>query len=656
MKISSYQQRIIDWVKNGKGNACCNAVAGSGKSTTLRLAAAALEASGISPNQIKVCVFGKANAQDLISKFGKNWESSISTLHSAGWQLIKSALNIQNTRGLIKNNKYKKIAQDLQLISSSKYVGKLNNKLEKENDFIDLIDLVRLTLVSEDLDKETLQDICNHFEIGKIDDYVYVVDAINDVLQTGEALANDAESFDFTDQIWLPNLWQLTKEKWFNPYQFLLIDECQDLNAAQLALVLSLAGENGRLLFVGDPKQAIMGFAGADCNSYQNILEKTGAIELPLSTCYRCPQNHIELVKKNFPEIKIEACPEQSRRAKSEAPSGKIEVITEDDLWGNKSCRLVEGDMVLSRKTAPLVSLCIKLISKGIAATVKGKSIGEQLKGTLKEIAKIPLFEYANFNSSVNIYRDSKKQRYKGLDNEEQLIVSLNDKLSALIAIYRSQPQANSISDLENYIDTLFSDEHSPIILSTCHRAKGLEGDRIFIIKPEDMPMRWRNQQSWQKQQEDNLLYVALTRSKSELYIVGNPKWFKEEPVTVNILQSENEAVKIQDQEITTTVNSLQNKIEITLLNPEWQLKSDRAIATHLGTSAPTIAKYRRRLQAAGKLTKADERIDAHGRKLKTENIGTKAKTKEKIMLMATELEPVQIQEIIDFLKTLLKD
>jgi hypothetical protein len=37
--------------------------------------------------------------------------------------------------------------------------------------------------------------------------------------------------------------------------------------------------------------------------------------------------------------------------------------------------------------------------------------------------------------------------------------------------------------------------------------------------------MTWRNQLEWQKEQEDNLLYVALTRSKSELFVVGNPDW-----------------------------------------------------------------------------------------------------------------------------------
>ena len=41
--------------------------------------------------------------------------------------------------------------------------------------------------------------------------------------------------------------------------------------------------------------------------------------------------------------------------------------------------------------------------------------------------------------------------------------------------------------------------------------------------------MVWKSQLGWQKEQEDNLLYVALTRSKSTLYIVGQPDWFKDD-------------------------------------------------------------------------------------------------------------------------------
>ncbi len=109
------------------------------------------------------------------------------------------------------------------------------------------------------------------------------------------------------------------------------------------------------------------------------------------------------------------------------AIDGKIKAITKADLWSDKPCRLATGDMVICRKTAPLVSLCIKLISKGIAATVKGRETGELIKGDLKEIAKMPGFRYSQFNNAVSAYRTVKQKRYEGLDNEKQLCEALKD-------------------------------------------------------------------------------------------------------------------------------------------------------------------------------------------------------------------------------------
>ena len=131
MQVSSYQETIIDWVRTGKGHGCCNAVAGSGKSTTLRLAAIALQEAGIKPSQIKICVFGKANSLDLIAKFGNEWKESISTLHSAGWSLVKQHLSIRNSYDVkVSGKKYKTIAQTLGFISSR---GNTSSTLRRED-------------------------------------------------------------------------------------------------------------------------------------------------------------------------------------------------------------------------------------------------------------------------------------------------------------------------------------------------------------------------------------------------------------------------------------------------------------------------------------------------------------------------------------------
>ncbi len=514
---SSFQLKIIDWILNGSGNGCCNAVAGAGKSTTLKIVAKTLSENGFRPSEIKICVFGKANSLDLIAKFGRRWAASISTLHSAGWKLLIQYLQIRPEQDIkLSKNKYKWIAAYLNLIisrGSKRSILKDREIIDNSSDFLKLIDLVRLCDV--EVTTENIVNLSRHYEIEKVHKPDLVAFWINQCLKIGEQQAINKQCFDFVEQIWLPGHWNLGTEKWFKPYKFVLVDECQDLNRAQLNLVQILAGSGGRILSVGDPNQAVMGFAGASDNSYDNVVKETNAIELPLSICYRCPTSHIKLVKKEFYYIPIEPAPN--------AIEGVIKQIEPDQIYKY----IKNEDMIIGRKTAPLVGLCIRLIGRGKKAIVKGKEIGKSLSKELDEIEKLHGYIWMLFNENLEEYRLIKVNQYRGLDNEEQLIEIINDKLNAIQTIYQSNPQAQSIEDLKIEIDKIFSDDNAPITLSTCHRAKGLEAERIFIYHPEHMPLTWRNQQEWQLQQEENLLYVALTRSKSELFICGKCDWYK---------------------------------------------------------------------------------------------------------------------------------
>ena len=533
---SSFQLGIISWILSGSGNGCCNAVAGAGKSTTLLLVAKTLEESGFRPSSIKICVFGKANSLDLIAKFGRRWAASISTLHSAGWKLLIQYLQIDSQkRGLLSENKYKIICQDLNLIigrRSKRSILKDREIIENTSDFLKLIDLVRLCDVK--VTAENIIGLSRHYEIEKVHKPTDVAYWINRCLRIGEQQAINKERFDFVEQVWLPGHWNLGSEKWFRPYKFVLIDECQDLNRAQLNLVKILAGTSGRILSVGDPNQAVMGFAGADDNSYYNVVKETNAVELPLSICYRCPKSHINLVKKEFAYIPIQAA--------DNAIEGIIKQIEPDQIYKH----IKDEDMIIGRKTAPLVGLCIRLIGRGKKAIVKGKKIGETLGKECDEIIKLPGYIYKLFNDYLEQYRSIKINQYQGLDDEEQLIETINDKLDAVQTIYESNPQVESIEELKIEIDKLFSDNNAPITLSTCHRAKGLEAERIFIYHPEHMPLKWRNQQDWQLQQEENLLYVALTRSKSELFICGKCDWYKA-PLPEASEKIEEEKIEVED-------------------------------------------------------------------------------------------------------------
>lgn len=511
---SAEQQDIQSWIKKGRGNGCINAVAGSGKSTTLHLAAQQIEQSGVDIDDIKIIVFGKANAEDLIRKFGERWKNSISTLHSAGWTLIKDHLSLHGQSNLIDAYKYKKIAQQFGLIYN-RQPGSLVTRgaieVRRDDSFLKLLDLVRLTGAKPVV--EDIRKIIDHYDVRGIKSVRDVAPAISMCLKEGLKMAANKQSFDFADQVWIPSQWNL-KPKY--PLHYVLVDECQDLNFSQLSLVKSLAGANGRVLAVGDRRQAIFGFAGADCEAYDKIISTLSAQEFPLSTCYRCPVSHVLLVNNIFPEIPI--------IAKPNAIEGTITKIKKDSIADH----LQENDLVICRMTAPLVSLCIKLIAASIPATVKGRDIGAQLAKEIDTIDQLGTIEsYQEFILLMDFYKSNQIQKYTHLDDAESKTENLKDRCGAIKAVYLANASFTSSFQLKESIKALFSDNDSYVTLATCHRTKGLEAERVFIYQAELMPMRWKGQGDWQFEQEQNLLYVALTRSKKDLYIVtdNHPSW-----------------------------------------------------------------------------------------------------------------------------------
>ena len=104
-----------------------------------------------------------------------------------------------------------------------------------------------------------------------------------------------------------------------------------------------------------------------------------------------------------------------------------------------------------------------------------------------------------------------------GKHNSESAIGSLNDKVASIEAAYYGAANCNNEWDLINAIEHLFSDKARGVYLSTIHRYKGLENNRVFVLHPEKMPLKWEGQLPWQLTQEMNIKYVALTRSKEYL-------------------------------------------------------------------------------------------------------------------------------------------
>lgn len=100
----------------------------------------------------------------------------------------------------------------------------------------------------------------------------------------------DTARIDFTDMLHA----FATQPFPFAPFDLVFIDEAQDTNTVQRAVLKKLLGEKGRLIAVGDPYQSIYGFRGADSDAVPRLVEEFSLQTLPLSVTYRCGKRIVE--------------------------------------------------------------------------------------------------------------------------------------------------------------------------------------------------------------------------------------------------------------------------------------------------------------------------------------------------------------------------
>jgi len=500
---SGYQSSIFDFVLNGTGHGIVRAFAGSGKTTTL------VQASKLLPVNSRAVFIAFSNA--IVKELSSRLDSMAArTVHSIGFTAVKRALG-NNCK--VEDNKYRAIIKPLaeglteHLFRECTAKGaEFPNRNDVQSAINDLVNFCQVTL-TEPTNRTALQAVVDHFTIELHEALTLDVLApiVRRVLDEGVKQAKRDKLISFGDMLWLPHVLDLTPDQ----FDWIFIDEAQDLSTAQLELVMKMCAPKGRMLFVGDPNQAIYGFAGADCESFNRIKVRANCTEFPLSVCYRCPSSVLELAREIVPEIE----------ARENAPAGTVETISEKDLIKSVS----EGDLVLCRLTAPLVSMCLQMIANHISAKVKGRDIGKMLTGLVEKVAELRGFTFEKLAEFLDLYIKRQCERLAKVEGNEAQIERLLDRADC-IKICLANYEASTVEDFCAQIESLFAHERASVTLSTVHRAKGLEEKRVFILKPERLPLVWPKQQNWERQQEINLKYVALTRALESLtFVVEGP-------------------------------------------------------------------------------------------------------------------------------------
>lgn len=492
MNPTAQQQDFLTALTTTSAHLALVARAGCGKTSTILMGVDALVAA-FPFLEILVCAFNKAIADEVAAKLKANghtdWRKvQAATLHSLGFGLVKwlfkPTVNDHKVRDIIRTQNdpiYEQYgAQIATLVRLAKQAG------------------VGFFPDQPIGDVSVWHTLADHYDVNGLEDTSeadQLVEAAQHVYRLSLA---QTDVVDFDDMILFPLVKNL-RVKFGKDIIFL--DEAQDLSRARQALARKfLRPRTGRMIVVGDDRQAIYGFSGADAAALNNLTASLDATVLPLSVTWRCPQAVVRLAQGLVPDI----------AAHENAPEGTVTHLTA------LPADLGPQDAILCRNTAPLISTAYRLIREGKPCKVEGRAIGEGLKALAN---RWKLTTIAALTDRLEAYRDREVQKAQAKGNESKA-EEVDDRVTTLMEICNAciNSGKKQVSDVNTFIDSLFADGATNVtILATYHRSKGREWPRVILLEHASRCPSKAARQQWQKDQEANLAYVAFTRAQSTL-------------------------------------------------------------------------------------------------------------------------------------------
>lgn len=322
----------------------------------------------------------------------------------------------------------------------------------------------------------------------------------------------------FDDQIYLSTMYNGV----FPRFAQVMVDEAQDLSPLNHIQVRRAASD--RLIVVGDDKQAIYAFRGADHTSMEKLKSlRSEWIELPLATTFRCPQSVVARQQIHAPGF-VAFSKNIVGQVINWREEGKNEL---KGAWnGQKLLKLANGyePAILCRNNAPLLSCAFKLIRSGIGCHMVGRDIGKGLIALAKKLIPLDDTPGLECHNLITAWMESEIAiaEANGKDNKAEQI---DDKGQCLLAVL-DDPSIRNAGDMRQRLELLFDRESGQITLSTGHRAKGLEWPVVLHIDPWRIPSKYAKGKSLR--QESNLRYVIETRAMQTL-IMANMEDYKDE-------------------------------------------------------------------------------------------------------------------------------
>lgn len=597
MALSEEQQTLVAAMARGDAHVIGQARAGTGK--TRALIAGVQEIMAARPAaRILVTAFNRRVAQELEERLGAPRNVKIQTLHALG----HSTLRLHRGQVTVDKNKgwtiARRVAQEftraawqghggrggrgrdgggrrgrrggragetMELTDKTSALAAVRTQLKP---FVDLMKSV------QPRDEQTLGDwaesehLCSHHVSRQ--DWIDMTKAC--LRQTVEKFDADSRPIDFSDMLYLPRKLGLRPL----PFDYVVVDECQDLTPGQLYLIEAALAPGGRFTFIGDKHQCIYGFAGARVTMMDELAAHFSAAEYPLSVTYRCAPAIVDYVRHTMGE----SFGFTSGRA--EGGQGEVVYTKLSDMVGPYGAR--PGDYVLSRLNAPLLPLAMHFAYQGLPFVLEGKDFLGHVDKLLARAKKDKaVYDLRSLTTWLVRQHAATSQTYQAaLETEERPEDAERKALEALGLVETTDAEgagtgitialplaagtrqdraddgagaedggsggggsggigsapadvdaafdavqglltlcsyAESIDDIEESLQRLQSaaggGREDVITLSSVHKAKGHERDRVWLLQPTFSDRATA--------EGTNIYYVACTRAKDVLFIVQEP-------------------------------------------------------------------------------------------------------------------------------------
>ena len=250
MKLNSYQMRAVT---HFKGPAVVIAGPGSGKTMVITERIRYLtQKKKVDPASILVVTFTRAAAEEMRQRFvymSKDSKTRVSfgTFHSVFFTILKyaygySASNIAAPRQKEEILRFAMDAAGMDPLPGREDTGEILGEIEKA--------------------KGSMMDIGCYYAVSCPEE------TFRKIYREYTRRMRDSRLIDFEDM--MADTYRLLKERpdilaaWQKRFQFILVDEFQDINLLQYRIVRMLAGYEDNLFAVGDDDQSIYGFRGAN--------------------------------------------------------------------------------------------------------------------------------------------------------------------------------------------------------------------------------------------------------------------------------------------------------------------------------------------------------------------------------------------------------